>query len=76
MNPSYFLWAGTDAIRFLNDEDEPVRDKAAAVEILRRGLDEPRDWTLWERRGAEVRLVAALAGTGSSRTLTRFDSEP
>lgn len=76
MRSSYFLWAGTDAIEFLDDDDSFARDgdRTAAVTVLRQKVNDPRDWTLWERTGTRVRLLGVIAGDVSTgnRDLTLF----
>ncbi len=61
-NPTYYLWNGDGAIEDLDGDDGPqCLDRfAAGRELVARAKD-GRDWTLWERRGRSVRLVAAYA---------------
>ncbi len=60
--PTYYLWAGIGAVEDLDGDDWPAcADRFAAVRELAKKQSDPRDWTLWERLGHSVRLVAAVA---------------
>lgn len=61
--PSYYMWTGIGAIESLDGDDGPeALDRFAAIQALRaKQYDTAHDWTLWERLGDQVRLVAAIA---------------
>ncbi len=48
----YYLWSGVDAIE--DFDDDPSREEA----IERLMLKSSGDWTLWERKGLQAKLVA------------------
>lgn len=66
MRPSYYLWSGIRDIEDL-DDDETLYDPTYGNAMAALRAKTHGDWSLWERVGDRVRLVAVSVERDGNR---------